>query len=363
MRAAVPTHQPPAAPVADGARPAGRTLGRDDWSVELIDPLADGRWEAFVGHAPDARVFHHRSWLALLRRVYGFPIVACCVVDRSGAIRGGAPLALVSGTFRRPRLACLPLSDRCVPLPEPDDDPAMAERVLWAVDELRRKIRVRAELRGQAARHPSARVAARYYAHDICLQPDVDRILARARSEALAAARKAGEAMAVERRTDAAALAEFVALREATRSRGEAPPPPRRLILELAYLFDRGLGFVLLARDDLGLAGAAIFLTFNQTLRRLYDAAWPSTATDARHLLMLEGIRWGCAAGMQTLDLGCTTFERDDVSEFNRSWGAEERVLEFTALDGGSPAPVSSAAEWVARLARPLGARPPRCMS
>jgi hypothetical protein len=344
-------------------------MGSDDWSVEIVDPLTDGRWEAFVGRAPKARVFHHRAWLALLRRVYGFPIFACCVVDRSGAIQGGAPLALVRGAFRRPRLACLPCSDRCAPLPEPDDDPAMAERVLWAVDMLRRDIRVPAEVRGQAAWHPSARVAGRYRAHDIPLEPDVDRVLGRAQPGAVAAALKADATMVVERRTDAAALAEFHALQVAVRMRGDAPMPPRRLILGLAYLFDRGLGFVLLARDDLGLAGGAIFLAFNGTLRHLYGAAWDGAAgTGPRHLLMLEGIRWGCDAGMETLDLGCTAFDRDDVSGFNGSWGAAERVLEFTALDEPRP-PMGATARWLARLARhrpPIAGRvadgPPRCM-
>jgi hypothetical protein len=336
----------PASPLA--VRDAGLPR-RDEWSVELVDPLTDGRWEAFVGHAPHARVFHHRSWLALLRRVYGFPIVACCVVDRSGAIRGGAPLALVRRAFRRPRLACLPLSDRCAPLPAPGDDAVMAERVLWAVDELRRVIRVPAEVRGEVAEHPAARVACRYCASDIRLEPDVDRVLSRARSDTLAIAKDAEREMVVERRTDAAALAEFHLLQVATRERGDAPAPPRQLILGLAYLFDRGLGFALLARDDLGSAGGAIFLVYNRTLRQLYDATWSSSAgIAARHLLMLEGIRWGCEAGIETLDLGCTEFGETTAREFNRSWGAEERVLEFTSLDE-SPR-VAETGRWPARL-------------
>ena len=344
MQAVCEACRPPVAVVADVS---------DDWSVEIVDPLTDGRWEAFVGRAPKARVFHHRSWLALLRRVYGFPIFACCVVDRSGAIQGGAPLALVRSMFRRPRLACLPCSDGCAPLPEPEDDPVMAERVVWALDKLRRDIRVPAEVRGHVAAHPSAHVAGRYRAHDIRLEPDVDRVLLRAQPDAVATALTTNATMVVERRTDAAALAEFHALQLAAAGMGgDAPTPPRRLILGLAYLFDRGLGFVLLARDDLGLAGGAIFLGFNRTLRHLYGAACDGAAgTGARHLLMLEAIRWGCDAGMETLDLGCNAFDRDDVSDFNRSWGAEERLLEFTAL--GEPRPAMSATSgWLARLAR-----------
>jgi hypothetical protein len=333
VRGAVHSGPSPAVRV-DGAHDACDSAS-DEWAVELVDPLSDGRWEAFVGCAPHARVFHHRSWLALLRRVYGFPIVACCVVDRSGVIRGGAPLALVRRTFRRPRLACLPLSDRCTPLPEPEDDAVMAERVLCAVDELRREISVDAEVRGKVAEHPSARVASRYRAHDVQLEPDVDRVLGRAHPEALATALHAERTMVVERRTDAAALSEFHMLLTATRRRGDAPAPARRLILGLAYLFDRGLGFALLARDDRGPAGGAIFLVFNQTLRHLYDATWSSPAgIEARHLLMLQGIRWGCEAGMETLDLGCTAFGEHDAREFNRAWGAEERIVEFTTLDG-----------------------------
>jgi Acetyltransferase (GNAT) domain len=272
--------------------------------------------------------------------VYRFPIAACCVVNRSGGVEGGALVARTQRGLRRPRFACLPLSDRCSPLPEPDDDPTTAARVVCALDDLARRDGVRAAVPGPVAWHPSAHVAARYRAHEIPLGPDVAQVLRRVDPEPLAAGLAAGDALTVERRTDAAALAAFRALLVSTRRRGDGPVPPSRLIDGLAYLFDRGLGFVLLARRGERLVGGAVFLGFNRTVRLQFAAGRPRVSgLDAQHLLMLEGIRWGCEAGMRALDLGCIGFDREDLRRFRRAWGAEERLLEVITFDAATPAP------------------------
>jgi Acetyltransferase (GNAT) domain len=340
--------------------PAGRAARR----AELVDPLEDGRWEAFVAHAPSAGVYHHRAWLALLHRAYGYPMTACCVVDASGSICAGAPLALVAGGLRRPRLACLPFADRCPPLPMPDRDAVLAQDLTLALDELRRAMRVRAELRGPVAPNPSARVSARYHGHEIPLEPDVERVVRRIPrgSHILGSAHRAvREGLVVERRTDARALAEFYPLYVATRSREGLPTEPRRFILGLAHLFDRGLGFVALVRDGARPVAGAVFLTFNGALTYRYGAP-DAVAVGGRPstLLLLEGIRWGSGAGLRTLDLGRTELGDERLREAKLSWGVEERVLEYHELGDGAPAPSGRAP---AGRAAPLIRRGPAFVS
>jgi CelD/BcsL family acetyltransferase involved in cellulose biosynthesis len=320
-------------PTDPGIRLSGRADPADGIRrCELIDPLADGRWEAFVAAALGARAVHHRTWLALLARTYGQGLLACCLVGPTGEIRAGAPMMLVRRRLRRPRLVCLPLADRCAPLPEPDEDPVLAARLIEELDTLRRVLRVRLEIRGPIAPAVPTRVLARHHQHAVPLEPDVDTVVGRfpRRAEILAAtdrARRAG--LVVERRTDTRALDELHRL-SALRPRGYEPAPPRRLTLGFAHLFDRGLGFVALVRSRGRAVDAMLFTTFNRVLTCNPGARVPATPRDPpRDLLLVEIIRWACAAGMRTLDLGRTLTDDEQARAFKLSWGAEERLLEY----------------------------------
>jgi CelD/BcsL family acetyltransferase involved in cellulose biosynthesis len=322
--------------------------------AELVDPLADGRWESFVATTPGAGVFHHRAWLALLNRTFGFPITACCIVDGSGAIQAAAPLAFVTGGLRRARLTSVPLAHECAPLPAPTDDARLAAKLLNALDELHRSLRMPVELRGPLAGHPSAYVSARSFAHTIRLERDPDQVLRRSRrkSQIRADVRRARlNGLVAERRTDAGALAELHRLRLGTQRRLGLPTEPRRFILGLAHLFDRGLGSVLLLRDGRRPVAGAILLYFNGSVVFGYSAADAGAPPRADDLLILEAIRWGCAAGMHTLDLGRTQMADAGPRNFKLSWGADESVLAYHQLrDDPPPAPASGS--WTAPLIR-----------
>jgi hypothetical protein len=338
-----------------GGRP-GPPAPRRGVRAELVDPLADGRWESFVAAAPGAGVFHHRAWLALLNRTYGYPMTACCVVDPSGTIRAGVPLALVAAGQRRARLIAVPFAHECAPLAAPAHDPMLAARLVQALDDLRRSLGVPAELRGPAAGHPSAWVSARSHAHHIRLGPDPDEVLRRCgrRSQILAEAQRMNrEGLVIERRTDARALADFCRLRLATGRRRGLPTEPRRFILGLAHLFDRGLGCVLLLRDGGRVIAGAVLLCFNGRLVYRYGASDRAAPPSADDLLILEAIRWGCQGAMHSLDLGGAALSDRELREFKLSWGAEERVLAYHQLRDDPPETGDRAAgSWAAPLIR-----------
>jgi CelD/BcsL family acetyltransferase involved in cellulose biosynthesis len=310
--------------------------GPSEGGTQLVDPIADPRWDAFLARAPRANAFHHPAWLELLRRSYGYPIQALCLVDEAGAIRAGLPIALVGGGVRRPRLASLPFSDECVPLTAPTDDPLVIAELTDALDGLRRRLGLPLEVRGPLAPAAEAQVVDRYHQHDIALEPDFDAVVERfrRRSQLMRGVRRAErEGLTVERRTDAGALADFYRLHLATRHRQGVPTQPRSFILRFADLFERGLGFVLVVRDGDRPIAAAVFLAFNGTLVYKYGASDASAlGKRPNNLLFLEAIRWGCAAGMHTLDLGRTDIGHESLREFKLSWGAEERTLEYHQL-------------------------------
>jgi hypothetical protein len=301
-----------------------RTAARD-LRAELIDPLVDGRWESFVAAAPGANVFHHRAWITLLHRTFGFPMIACCMVDGSGTIRAGAPLAFVSGGLRRARLSSLPLAPACPPLPTAADDPLLASRLVCALDELRRSMRVPIEIRGPVGAHPSAYVSARHRISRIRLHPALDEIVARHHGGV------------VEHRTDAGALAEHHELRLRARRRLGLPTEPRRFALHLAHLFDRGLGSVLLVRDGRRAVAGAILLGFNGAAvygYRVVDAGAPPGAEEP---MILDAIRWARACGMRTLELGPAHVADAGALGRPRPWVEEETSMRYHRLADGPP--------------------------
>jgi CelD/BcsL family acetyltransferase involved in cellulose biosynthesis len=312
-------------------------------SAQLLDPLNDARWPAFVERSPEATVFHHPAWLELLGRRYGYPLAACCLLDVRGNIRAGAPLALVSSRLTGRRLVCLPFCDRCPPLTGSDVETPTTERLVDALDALRRSMRLALQVHAPLPAHPAAWTLARYHDHVLPLEADVDAVVRRfrRRSSILRAVRRAERVgLVVERRTDVEALRAFYRLHAATRRRQGVPVQPRRFIEDFAGLFDRGLGHVLLVQDGGRPVAAAVFLSFKGTLTYKYGASDPA-ALDKRpnNLLFMDAVRWGCHAGMDVLDFGRTDLGHESLREFKLSWGADERPLEYHCLSDGVPMP------------------------
>jgi CelD/BcsL family acetyltransferase involved in cellulose biosynthesis len=336
--------------------------GNERWT--LVDPIADARWLEFLSRAREAGPFHHPAWLGLLQRSYGYPIRACCVLDDAGAITAGLPVALVGGALRRPRLAALPFSDHCTPLTADGDDGALAEQLMSALDELRTTLDVALEVRAPIG-SSAGQVVDSYHLHEIALEPDADAVVERFRrkSQIMRGVRRAErEGLTVERRTDAGALADFYDLHVGTRRRQGVPTQPKSFILRFADLFELGLGFVLVVRDGERPIAAAVFLAFNGTLIYKYGASDPAAlGKRPNNLLFLEAIRWGCANGMESLDLGRTDIGHESLREFKLSWGAEERTLEYHELADGERRPTEG--PGLASRAAPLIRRSPPVVS
>jgi hypothetical protein len=74
---------------------------------EVLDPLTDPRWEAFVTAASDALVFHHPAWLELVRDQYGYDLRAWALVEGDRVV-GGLPVARVRSRLTGTRLVAEP---------------------------------------------------------------------------------------------------------------------------------------------------------------------------------------------------------------------------------------------------------------
>jgi CelD/BcsL family acetyltransferase involved in cellulose biosynthesis len=302
-----------------------------------LDPVADPRWREFVERSPDAGVFHHPAWLALLRDEYGYELTAPCVVDRGGQIEAGIPFARIASPLTGRRLVALPFSDVCAPLVAAGGT-AVAQELVHELERLHARSAVRMEIRAEVEQLTGARLSRAHVQHVLVLpDPESAERGSYARSAARrGAARARREGLVCQRRTDAGALDAFYALHLQTRRHQGVPIQPRRFIAALGALLDREMGFVTVVSAGGQPVAGAVFLHFQGALTYKYGAS-DRAHLDKRpnNLLFMDTIAWAAAAGMRTLDFGRTETANHGLRSFKRLWGAEERPLAYTHLGGG----------------------------
>jgi CelD/BcsL family acetyltransferase involved in cellulose biosynthesis len=296
-----------------------------------VEPTTDARWRALAATAPQASVFHHPAWLSLLGEQYGYEIVACLVLDQRERVVAGLPVAIVRSRLTGSRLVALPFSDACPPLVATGAAREATGALAGGLDSLRCALGLPLEVR-EAVELDSARVVPSFHQHVLSLRGDPVRDLARpAVRRAVAKARREG--VRIERRIDAAALDDFYRLHLRTRRRQGTPTQPRRFIAAFSSLFQRGLGFVMLARLGTRPVAAAVFLGDGRTLTYKYGASDPAYL-DRRpnNLLFAEAIGYGAHEGFERLDFGRTNLDNDGLRAFKLGWGAEEHELCYSYL-------------------------------
>lgn len=313
--------------------------------LETIDPLADRRWQHLVEHG-DGGIFHHADWIALLRRQYRYPVHARCVSD-GGELVAGLPFALVDSRLTGRRLVALPFSDVCEPVVRAGEDESV---LLPLLDDLRRShprdgmdIEIRARL-------PSlGRDGERYLRHAVPLAGGVaeaQRRLSKMTARGVARARRDGVEVLI--RTDERALRDFYRLHLLTRRRQGMPTQPKRFIQRFADLFERSLGFVMLARIHEETIAAGVFLRFKGVLTYKYGAsAHAQLRHRPNHAIFMQAIQWSCEHGIHTLDLGRCDLDNEGLSNFKRGWGAVERPLVYTLLSQRAARPGTPGARRV----------------
>jgi len=324
---------------------------------ETINPLSDERWQRLVERSANASIFHRREWLMLLHDQYRYPMLACCVTEASGEIVAGLPFACVRSRLTGTRLVALPFSDACAPIYRDGEDEATLHALLGEVCDTHLRERVDVEIRTELT--GLGRRGERFVRHEVPLSGGLPEVTGRfAKMTGRGVARAHRDGVQVLRATDEQALLDFYRLHVATRRRQGMPTQPQRFMLRFASLFERSLGFVLLARVQQRTIAAGVFLSFNGVLTYKYGAS------DRAHLkhrpnnaLFMEAIRWACEQRMHTFDLGRTDLENEGLAAFKRGWGAREIPLAYTLLSERSPRPSAPRARKA--LAATISRTPP----
>jgi hypothetical protein len=296
---------------ADGAKlPSDETL--------LIEPYSadHAAWSQLVDRSPSATLYHHKEWIELLTRCYGFSVFVAGVY-RDGDLISACALARAKNPFSK-RFISLPFSDSCEPLVSSGGE----ADTLPAILPTQGPKGFTYEIRGLGAARPWETAS--------CFQDwtlDLNRPRA-ALQRALETNFKRNlkqtgtRSVEIERGSSIALLKRFYAMQLETRRRLGLPPQPWRFFRMVHEVFTRnGQLEIWIAHDKGKDEAAAVFLRdknriyFKWGARRTVAAQAPS---GANHLLLWSAVE-AFAGQADLLDLGRTDIRNEGLNRFAES--------------------------------------------
>lgn len=327
-------------------------MPRSDASLELreIDPVADARWDAYVGSRREGTVYHRSGWLRALQREYGRAALGLALEDGDGGLRGVLPLMATrglplgrGGELAGRRLASLPRTPLAGPLA--DDRAGLDLLVRGARERLPAGARLQLKLREPALHDVDLLQAQEWrmsYARDLPsaggqLRFGGQRNHSRIRSKVNAATRAGVSVRAADGIDDVRA---WYALYLATMRDHLVPARPWRLFAALwELLAPRGemrlllaeRGGCLLAGSVLLMSGSTVFYAFNGCRRS-------ALALHPNDVLQWRAMHDAAAEGYERYDLGEVPDGDEGLAQFKRKWGTEPSRLWRYSFPPADPA-------------------------
>ncbi len=298
----------------------------------LIEP-SDPRWMNFIQNCPEANIFHHPAWMALMLDCYGYPASILAVLDANDDIRAGLPFMKVSSPLTGRRWVSLPFSDYCNPLYR--DETALEALTAELVKTFRANAIKKMEIRWRLPQRSEIQQISEFVLHTISLDLDPAKVSKHFKRTHLQNIRTAEErGVTVEFGNQMEHLRTFYGLQLETRRRHGVPAQPWKYFeLLWQHIVRAGLGFVLLAHKDNETIAGMVYLGWGKTLIAKYAASREDRFNlRPNNLLFWEGIRWGCLNGFSVFDMGRTEVENTGLRNFKCRWGAVEEPLCYSIL-------------------------------
>src|SRR5260370_29697651 len=210
-------------------------------SINIIDPVADSRWEELVARHPKASAFQQRGWLQALARTYEYEPLALTSSPAGSPLEDGIVFCRVSSWLTGTRLVSLPFADHCEPLL--NESGQCLDFIRWLCAECDRKRWNYVELRPLSPIHNPGhglQTSRTYCFHELDLTSSLEQIFRRLHKDSIQRKirRAEGQGMEYEVGRWKQLLDEFYRLLLITRPRHRAIPHPspwfRNLILSLS---------------------------------------------------------------------------------------------------------------------------------
>lgn len=306
--------------------------------ILVVDPLSDGRWDAFARSQHGSDVFHSTTWLRVLHDTYGFDLGAKLVVDE-GEVVAGAVYADVD-VFGRVSRKILAFSDFCDPLlAYPETWPVLAEALLEEGHPL--------TIRCRAAREPiddgRFRQTGRVAWHRCDVTRPSEEIWQSLHPSARRAVRKADRAgVEIRAAEDAGDVRDFFALHLEVRARkyGLLAQPFAFFESIWSRFLEPGQGELLLAVREDRVVGGTLYLDWGDTAYYKFNASDVDLlGVRPNDSLLWSGIESAQKRGLDWLDFGVSDLDQPGLIRFKEKYATESgEVITLVADSGAGPA-------------------------
>jgi hypothetical protein len=298
----------------------------------FINPIEDPDWDRFVGSHRLGAIYHHSSWLKVLRFSYPqLSLAAFVVKGPDGRIRSALPFCIVKN---RRKAISMPFTPYCDPLIERRED---ADLLFGAVAGLvDANIVSSYELRSLHA-HDFTRTGLveadyRHKTNVLSLDGGIQKVRKSFHrtcvSQPIKKAIKLG--VVIREASSEADLKVFVLLHARTRKRLGLPIQPisffsnmwrfmhpERLTLHIAEYREKPIGSLLT-------------LNYKETVWLEYIGYdIREVLVHPNHLLYFRAIEKACNEGFSFVDFGRTSTGNESLLRFKRRWGTEENDISY----------------------------------
>jgi CelD/BcsL family acetyltransferase involved in cellulose biosynthesis len=308
-----------------------------DIDVVRVDATSDPRWSEFIRQRPDALVYHHPAWAAVLAEAYGYADASLAAL-RNGGVVGALPLFRTRGLLRGRQLASLPHTPHAGPI---GDDAAVAALLEAAVASTRaprdERLQIKSARGDLAELSPSLLVEPWEPTFVLTLPERPEEIRfgnsrnhTRIKGKVTAAARKGVRVREASGESD---LRAWYRLYLATMRRHAVPPRPYRFFSAARGLLEpEGMMRLLLAEEGAGGAASiiagSIFLMANATVIYRFNGS----RRDRLHLHPNDALQWhaihdACREGYRRYDFGEVEVGNEGLAMFKSKWGAVSEPL------------------------------------
>ena len=322
--------------------------------VYTLDPLRDGRWDAFVGQHPRGSVFHTSGWLEALRRTYGYEPFAVTTTEPGRELRNGMVLCRVRSWLTGSRLVSLPFSDHCEPLV---DEPHELERLLsFLKAEVEsgygKYLEVR-PLTGLNSGIPQRMRLERdeaYCFHHLDLRPSLDELYRKFHKSCVQRKihKAEREGLQYDEGRSEELWSKFYKLMVLTRRRHQLPPQSMAWFRNLADCLGEKLKVRVVSKDGHPVASIV-------TIQSGRTGMYKYGCSDARYhnlggmvLLMWRAIQDAKAAGAHWFDFGRSESDNEGLRTFKEHWGSTLSPLPYYRYPSGTGTDAKT--DWILRL-------------
>jgi len=307
--------------------------------LNVINPLQDSRWDAFVEKHPLGCVFHHSTWKEVLDTTFPhLESMYFIVEDSDSTIVAGAPFFFIKSWLTGRRLISLPFSIYCDPLVY---SPTAFKVLVKGLSEKREErkasfIEIRTRFSENLFKRTHFKKSHFYKNHTLPLEPDLETIrksfhrscvrqhIHRAEQSNLSVTEASSEA-------DVQIFYQLICM---TRKKFGVPPHPYSFYKNMwEIMYPRNMMSILIARRDDQPVCSLLFLKYKQRVHAEYMGTNDAFIRYSPNILLFwKAIEKAKNEGYKFFEFGSSSREDHSLIAFKSRWGTTEEDLSYMYL-------------------------------